>query len=45
MDKKKFTLFLSPNLHKQIKLRAAEEEIPMNELILKAVEIYLKKGG
>jgi predicted HicB family RNase H-like nuclease len=42
MDIKKFTLFLEPELHKQIKLRAVEESVSMNELIIRAIEHYLK---
>jgi predicted HicB family RNase H-like nuclease len=35
-----------PNeLHKKAKIRAAEEEITLQELIIKAVELYLKKKG
>ena len=43
--KKKFTLFLDTELHKQIKLKAVEKGISMNDLIIKAVKIYLEKGG
>jgi predicted HicB family RNase H-like nuclease len=42
MDIKKFTLFLNSTLHKQIKLRAVEESVSMNELIVKAIEQYLE---
>jgi predicted HicB family RNase H-like nuclease len=34
-----------PNeLHRKAKVRAAEEGITLQELIIKAVELYLKKG-
>jgi hypothetical protein len=34
-----------PNdLHKQAKIRAAEEEITLQDLIIRAVEAYLKAG-
>ena len=42
---KKFMVFLDTDLHKQIKLKAVEEGISMNELIIEAVKIYLEKGG
>ena len=42
--KKKFTLFIEPKLHKQIKLKAVGEGIPMNDLIIKAVKMYLERG-
>ena len=42
---KKFTLFFDTELHKQIKLKAVEKEISMNDLIIKAVKLYLEKGG
>ena len=42
---KKFMVFFDADLHKQIKLKAVEKGISMNDLIIKAVEIYLEKGG
>ena len=42
---KKFMVFLDTELHKQIKLKAVEKSISMNDLIIKAVKIYLEKGG
>jgi len=32
-------------LHKRIKVRAAQQEITMKDLTIKALEDYLKKGG
>jgi predicted HicB family RNase H-like nuclease len=32
------------DLHKRAKIRAAEEEITLQDLIIKAVEAYLKAG-
>ena len=42
---KKFMVFLDTELHKQIKLKAVEKGISMNDLIIKAVKLYLEKGG
>ena len=33
------------DLHKKAKLRAVEEEITLKDLIIRAVNEYLKKGG
>ena len=33
-----------PELHKAAKIRAAEEEITLQELILRAIREYLKAG-
>lgn len=42
---KKFTLFINTELHKQIKLKAVENEISMNQLVINALKIYLEKEG
>ena len=42
---KKIMVFLDTELHKQIKVRAAEKEISMNQLVINALKIYLEKGG
>jgi hypothetical protein len=40
-DKQKVTLYLSPQLHRQLKIRAAVDVAPMSELAQKAIEFYL----
>ena len=42
---KKIMVFLDADLHKQIKVRAAEKEISMNQLVIDALKLYLEKGG
>ena len=42
---KKFMVFLDTKLHKEIKLKAVEKGVSMNDLIIKAVKVYLEKGG
>ena len=42
---KKFMVFLDTELHKEIKLKAVEKDVSMNDLIIKAVKVYLEKGG
>ena len=45
VSKKTYLLKLSEVLHREIKMQAASEGITFNDLVLKAVEIYLKKKG
>jgi predicted HicB family RNase H-like nuclease len=40
---KKFMVFLDAELHKQIKLKAVEKGISMNQLVINALTEYLKK--
>lgn len=42
---KKIMVFLDAELHKQIKLKAVEKEISMNQLVIDALKLYLEKGG
>ena len=45
MSEKKYLLKLTEALHKQIKVQAAIEGETFNNLVVKAVETYLKKKG
>lgn len=40
-DKQKVTLYLSPELHRQLKIRAAVDAEPMSTLVERAVVFYL----
>lgn len=40
-DKQKVTLYLSPELHRQLKVQAAVHAEPMSEIAQKALEFYL----
>ena len=37
--------YFPDDLHKQVKIRAVEEGITIQALIIKALQEYLKKGG
>jgi hypothetical protein len=41
-DKQKVTLYLSPKLHRQLKIKAAVDLEPMSSIAEKALEIYLQ---
>lgn len=45
MSEKKYMLKMSEELHRQAKIQAVSEGISMNDLILKALEAYLKGKG
>jgi hypothetical protein len=40
-DKQKVTLYLSSDLHRQLKIRAAIDQDPMSDLAEKAISFYL----
>jgi hypothetical protein len=40
-DKQKVTLYLSPELHRQLKVQSAVHAEPMSEIAQKALEFYL----
>lgn len=40
-DKQKVTLYLSSDLHRQLKIRAAIDQDPMSDLAQKAISFYL----
>jgi hypothetical protein len=40
-DKQKVTLYLPPELHRQLKIKAAVESEPMSALAERAIEFYL----
>jgi competence CoiA-like predicted nuclease len=40
-DKQKVTLYLSADLHRQLKIRSAIDQEPMSELAQKAISFYL----
>jgi hypothetical protein len=40
-DKQKVTLYLSPELHRRLKIRAAIDSEPMSELAARAIAFYL----
>jgi hypothetical protein len=40
-DKQKVTLYLPPQLHRQLKIRSAVDGEPMSTMVEKAVEFYL----
>jgi hypothetical protein len=40
-DKQKVTLYLTPQLHRQLKIRAAVDAESMSNIVEKAVEFYL----
>ncbi|BAZ16772.1 hypothetical protein NIES4071_86500 [Calothrix sp. NIES-4071] len=42
--KQKVTLYLSPELHRRLKIRAAVDSEPMSELAEKALVFYLKNS-
>ncbi len=37
-----FRLVIDDNLHKKAKIRAAEDEIPLHQLIIEGIKLYLK---
>ncbi len=41
-DKQKVTLYLSPKLHRQLKIKAAVDLEPMSSIAERALEIYLQ---
>lgn len=41
-DKQKVTLYLPPNLHRQLKVRAALDAEPMSSIVERAVAFYLE---
>jgi hypothetical protein len=40
-----YLIDLPADLHKEAKVRAAQEGTTLKEIIIKAVKIYLEKGG
>jgi predicted HicB family RNase H-like nuclease len=44
-NRKKLIIRIEPELHKKLKIRAAEEERPYNELVTELIENYLKEGS
>ena len=40
-DKQKVTLYLTPQLHRQLKIRSAVDADSMSNIVEKAVEFYL----
>ncbi|MDX2100577.1 MAG: hypothetical protein SFW36_22595 [Leptolyngbyaceae cyanobacterium bins.59] len=40
-DKQKVTLYISPGLHRQLKVRAAVDSEPMSSIVEKAILFYL----
>ena len=42
---KNYLLKLPAGLHRETKMQAASEGVTFNELVIKAIELYLKKKG
>ena len=42
-DMKRVTVVMPPDLHKRLKLLSFEEDITMNDLVLAAVQEYIRK--
>jgi len=44
-DKQKVTLYLSPDLHRRLKIRSAVDAEPMSSLVERAMGFYLEHPG
>ncbi|MEB3829740.1 hypothetical protein [Phormidium sp. CCY1219] len=44
-DKQKVTLYLPPELHRQLKIRAAVDSEPMSSIAERAIDFYLAHPG